>query len=136
DEAREVLDRTLASCETFGADSCTGTVLRTAAAVADDPDAGLALIRRSVGLLSGTPARLEHARSLVALGRLHIGRGELREARDPLRRGLQLARRGGATALALSAHEGLTATGLRPRKIVTGGLDSLTASERRVCALV
>lgn len=136
DEARELLDETLEACALFAADSCTGTALRTAALLANDPDERLKLATRSVTLLGGTPARLEHARSLVALGQAYLHRREPRAAREPLRNGLQLARRCGATALAQAAHDGLTSAGLRPRKMVTGGLDSLTASERRVCTLV
>jgi DNA-binding NarL/FixJ family response regulator len=52
-----------------------------------------------------------------------------------LRRGLELAHRCGAAALAGRARTELIATGSRPRRIERTGLDALTASERRVAAL-
>jgi len=57
------------------------------------------------------------------------------EARQPLREGLDLAARIGAVALAERARDELIATGARPRSVATTGVDSLTASERRVATL-
>ena len=61
--------------------------------------------------------------------------GHRSEAREPLRRGLDLATRSGAAALVARAHEELVATGARPRRLVTRGVDALTASERRVAEM-
>ena len=59
-------------------------------------------------------------------------RGRRAIAREPLRRGLDLAQRCGALALARRAHAELVATGARPRRLVLTGVDALTPSERRV----
>jgi DNA-binding CsgD family transcriptional regulator len=54
------------------------------------------------------------------------------EARELLREALDAAYRAGARPLAEYAETELRATGARPRRVVLTGLDSLTASERRV----
>ena len=57
------------------------------------------------------------------------------EARELLREALDVAHRAGAAPLADYAETELRATGARPRRVVLTGLDSLTASERRVAEL-
>jgi DNA-binding CsgD family transcriptional regulator len=57
------------------------------------------------------------------------------EARELLREALDAAHRVGAKRLAEQAETDLRATGARPRRVVLTGLDSLTASERRVAEL-
>ena len=57
------------------------------------------------------------------------------EARDLLREALDTAHRAGARPLAEYAETELRATGARPRRVVLAGLDSLTASERRIAEL-
>ena len=86
-------------------------------------------------MLAGANARLEQARALVELGAA-LRRGNQRsEARELLREGVELAHRAGAPALVERGNEELAATGARPRKLVVSGVDSLTASERRVAEL-
>jgi DNA-binding CsgD family transcriptional regulator len=58
--------------------------------------------------------------------------GRRREAREPLRSGLELARTCGAAPLAERAEGELRATGASPRNVIRVGVDSLTTSERRV----
>ena len=48
---------------------------------------------------------------------------------------MALARRCGATRLAERAYEELQAAGARPRKMLVGGVDALTPSERRVAQM-
>jgi hypothetical protein len=86
------------------------------------------------------------ARSLTAIG-LRLARGRLRAAQGRLRDGLadllavgelctlDTDHRAGARPLAAQAETELRATGARPRRLVLGGLESLTASERRVAEL-
>jgi DNA-binding NarL/FixJ family response regulator len=50
-------------------------------------------------------------------------------------RALELARRGGALAIAKRAHEELEASGEKLRPLLVGGVESLTPSERRVAQL-
>ena len=57
------------------------------------------------------------------------------EARELLREALDAAHRAGAGPLAEQAETELRATGARPRRVVLTGLDSLTASERRIAEL-
>ena len=61
--------------------------------------------------------------------------GRRREARDPLRSGLELARICGAAPLATRAEEELRAAGASPRDVIRAGVDALTASERRVARM-
>ena len=49
--------------------------------------------------------------------------------------GLDLAHRGGATALEAELREELTAAGARPRRPAVTGVDSLTPTELRVAQL-
>jgi DNA-binding NarL/FixJ family response regulator len=57
------------------------------------------------------------------------------EARQLLRRALDVAHQVGAGALARRADTELRATGARPRRVQLSGLESLTASERRIAEL-
>jgi DNA-binding NarL/FixJ family response regulator len=57
------------------------------------------------------------------------------DAREPLRAGLDVAARLGATALSRQATEELAAAGARPRRPRRTGPESLSPSERRVARL-
>lgn len=96
---------------------------------------GVAALREAESVLARSEARLEHARALVALGAALRRSKRAVDAREPLRRGLAVARACGSLPLAEQAHEELTATGARPRKIVRAGAEALTASERRVAGM-
>ena len=96
----------------------------------------MALLEQSVEVLEGTPCRLELARTLTALG-ASLRRGNRRaDAREHLRRALDLAERCGAGALAAETMVELRACGARPRRAVLSGVASLTPTERRVADLV
>lgn len=96
---------------------------------------GLAHLEQSVQVLADSPARLEYARSLVELGAGRRRTGKRAAAREPLREGLDLAYRCGATRLEARARAELAATGARPRRALTTGRDALTPSEERVAAM-
>jgi len=98
-------------------------------------DEGLARLRDAVGQLERSPARLELARSLVELGAALRRRGARVEAREPLRRALDIASTGGLVTTADRAREELRVTGARIRRPASSGLDSLTPSERRIADL-
>ena len=83
-------------------------------------------------MLERSPQKLEHARALVDLGAALRRQGERVAAREPLRRGLDLAHACGGLAVAERAREELTATGVRVRRDAQSGVDSLTPSERRI----
>jgi DNA-binding CsgD family transcriptional regulator len=136
----DVQRRALAEEEVAAARACglprpLGIALRTAAMVgaADDE---VETLRASVELLAGTRARLEHARSLLALGGALRRRGHRTQAREPLADALELAHRCGAEGTAARAIEELRAAGARPRRPARTGLEALTASEARVARLV
>jgi len=88
-----------------------------------------------VEVLDVSPARLEHARALVELGAAQRRANQRTAAREPLRAGLDLAHRCGATRLAEHARAELAATGAKPRRQLSSGVEALTASERRVAEM-
>ncbi len=134
DAACRLADEELALARAFGAPRCLGIALCTAG-VARGGDAGEALLRDALTALGATDARLDRARALTELGALLRRRNRRREARDLLREALDLAHRCGARPLAARAETELRATGARPRRVVLAGVESLTASERRVAEL-
>ena len=93
------------------------------------------LLREAIDALERGDARLERARALADLGALLRRRNRRTEARELLREALDAAHRAGARPLAEQAETELRATGARPRRVVLTGLDSLTASERRIAEL-
>jgi DNA-binding NarL/FixJ family response regulator len=96
---------------------------------------GVALVEEAVAVLEDSIARLEHAKALAALGTLMRLDRRPTEARDPLRRALDLATVCGADALAERTRSELAAAGARPRREALSGVGALTPSERRVADL-
>jgi DNA-binding CsgD family transcriptional regulator len=134
DEAIELVDTELAQADRTGLARLRGAALRAKGLLAGGED-GIELLRESVDLLVSSPARYEHALSVVALGGALRRAGRRADAREPLRSGLELAFRCGAERLVAHARIELVAAGARPRRIVRSGFDALTASERRVVRL-
>lgn len=95
----------------------------------------LELLAEGVRVGRAAPQRLEYVNALVDLGAATRRANQRTAARQPLREGLELAQRGGATALARRAGEELDATGARSRRVMLSGLEALTPSERRVAEL-
>jgi DNA-binding CsgD family transcriptional regulator len=118
----------------WGAPRTLGRALRILGLI-EGGDEGIGLIREAVAVLEPSQARLEHAYALTNLGAGLRRANHRAEARDYLRRALELAQRSGATLLAEAAHEELIATGARPRRIVQTGAAALTPSERRIAAM-
>ena len=133
DAARESAERAVAEARSMGEAGAVGAALRVQAMLAEADH--VEMTRQAVDVLSGSDARLEHAKALVDLGAALRRANQRKEAREPLREGLDLARRCGATPLAERAREELKATGARPRKEVFTGVESLTASELRIAKL-
>lgn len=94
-----------------------------------------ATLTEAVETLERTPARLELARALVDLGALMRRDGRRAEAREPLRRALDIAHRSGALPLVTRAGDELRAADGRPRHPRLTGVESLTPSELRVAHL-
>ena len=118
----------------WGAPGALGSALRARGLVLGD-QRGEESLRDAAAVLGGSICKLEHARALVELGATLRRTGHRREARDPLRSGLEQARICGAAPLATRAEEELRATGASPRDVIRAGVDVLTASERRVAQL-
>jgi DNA-binding NarL/FixJ family response regulator len=133
DEAIELAREELEVTRAFGAPWSLGRTLRVLGTL--EREQGLDRLREAVDVLDGSTARLEHAKALAALGSgLRLAR-QPTEAREPLRRALELADACGAAGLAEDVRTELYATGARPRTAALSGAGALTASERRVAAL-
>ena len=92
-------------------------------------------LRESVAALEKGPARLELTRALIDLG-AHLRRsGRRRDAREPLRKALDLASRCSAEPLVVLARDELRAADGRPRSPWLTGAAALTPSELRVARL-
>ena len=111
-----------------------GQALQIRARVPDGEDP-VELLAEAVELLGRSPARLERARALVALGGALRRRGQRVDSRAPLREGYELARTCGADSLAETARAELRSSGVRLRREPRSGADALTPSERRIAAL-
>jgi DNA-binding CsgD family transcriptional regulator len=96
---------------------------------------GRADLEEAVAVLKASPARLEYARALVALGSHMRRTGARSAARERLRAGLDIAVATGAERLAEHAHAELEASGARLRRERITGRDALTPSELRVANL-
>jgi DNA-binding CsgD family transcriptional regulator len=133
DEAAALLVEELELARRWGARSAIGRMLRLLGTV--ERGDGLEHLHEAATVLAGSTARLEEAKALAALGQTLRRVRRPTEAREPLRRALELAERCGAQGLAETARSELYATGARPRRSALSGVDSLTTSERRVADL-
>ena len=134
DRARELIEEELEIAQRFGAPEPIGEALRVRALLAPAARDGRAA-RVAVDVLAGSELRVAHARALIDLGAALRRGGHRRDARGPLREGLDLANRCGSVVETDRALAELRATGARPRRPVLSGVDSLSAQERRVAAM-
>jgi ATP/maltotriose-dependent transcriptional regulator MalT len=134
DRARELVEEELRLARWGGKPLPIGAALQGKALVEGGKER-LALLREAADVLRDSYARLEHARAMTELGvSLSLANRQV-EARKTLGEAMDLAHRCGATALAQRAREELIAAGARPRRLMLSGVDSLTASERKVAQL-
>jgi DNA-binding CsgD family transcriptional regulator len=129
-EALELVEAELADARRWGAPGTVGPVLRTLGNLRGDR----AVLEEAAAVLERSRARLEQAKALADLGAALRRERRPSDAREPLRRALELADACGADGLVEHVRSELYATGARPRTTATGGVDALTASERRVAA--
>ena len=134
ESAERLAEEELQLARAFGAPCALAVALR-AAGVVSGGDRGASLLSEAIEAFARGEARLERARALADLGAMLRRRNRRTEARKLLREALDAAHRAGARPLADYAETELRATGARPRRVVLSGLDSLTASERRVAEL-
>ena len=133
DEALALLAEELEIARGWGAPGTLSRTLRVLGGI--ERDDGLDHLAEAVAVVAGSPARLEHAKALAALGAGLRRARRPTEAREPLRQAIQLAEVCGARGLVEQAGDELQAAGGRPRAKALTGLESLTASERRVASL-
>jgi len=134
ESAGRLAEEELELARVFGAPRALGVAKRAAGVVAGG-ERGELLLREAIDALERGDARLERARALADLGAMLRRRNRRSEARELLREALDTAHRAGAKPLAEQAETELRATGARPRRVALTGLDSLTASERRIAEL-
>ncbi|GAA1015985.1 LuxR family transcriptional regulator [Acrocarpospora pleiomorpha] len=130
-EAIELTRQELEVTREFGAPWSLGRTLRVLGVLERDEDR----LREAVSVLEGSTARLEHAKALAALGFALRRDRKPTEAREPLRRALEVASACGAERLAEQVRSELHASGARPRRDALSGVQSLTPGERRVVDL-
>jgi DNA-binding CsgD family transcriptional regulator len=131
ESAGRLAEEELGLAQAFGTSRAIGVAKRAAGIVAGG-ERGELLLRQAIDALERGDARLERARASADLGAMLRRRNRRIEARELLREALDAARGAGARPLAEYAETELRATGARPRRVILSGLDSLTASERRV----
>lgn len=132
-EARELAEEELKLARRWGAPGALGRALHVLGTL--ERADGISHLREAVDVLADSPARLELAHALAALGSALRRSRRPSEGREPLRRALELADVCGAAGLAAHVRSELYAAGARPRTTALSGVEALTASERRVAAL-
>jgi DNA-binding CsgD family transcriptional regulator len=132
-EARTLALADLELARLWGAPATVARALRTLGTV--DREAGLRHLEQAVTVVERSPARLEHAKALAALGTALRGARRPTEARVPLRRALELAEILGALGLAADVRSELRTAGGRPRTTALQGVAALTPSELRAAGL-
>ena len=134
DRAEALVAEELMLARAFGAPQPIGVALRVTGLVQRDPEA-VEQLAEAEALLARAGARLELARTLTEHGASLRRAGRRRDAREALRRALDLATECGALAIARRAREELIAAGAKPRRERISGVQALTASELRVAQL-
>ncbi|MFI2428214.1 ATP-binding protein [Streptomyces sp. NPDC018955] len=135
EEARAAADHGAGPAERWGTPRALGYAALARGVATPGPE-GIAGLREAVRRLADSPARADHARALLLLGRALLADGAPGEAREHLRDAVALARRCGCVALARRAREELVGAGGRMREVTVSPLDMLTGTERTVAALV
>ncbi|HEX8053372.1 MAG TPA: AAA family ATPase [Thermoleophilaceae bacterium] len=133
EEAIALAEEELAPARRWGAPGTVGRTLRILGTL--QREAGLPRLEEAVAVLEHSNARAERARALAALGAAIRRDRRPTEAREPLRRALELADAVGAQGLVAQVRTELAAAGAQPRTTALSGVDALTASERRVAGL-
>jgi DNA-binding NarL/FixJ family response regulator len=133
-EAERLIETELSHAQAFGAPGPVGRALRVLASTRD-PEPALQALEAAVETLQGSQFALERAGALVAFGAALRRSGRRRDARKPLKEGLELAQRCGAEVLAQRAMREARAAGARPRRTALHGLEALTTRERQVASL-
>ena len=135
EEARTLAAEDVELSRGFGPGSAIGRALIGAGRAAASDEERVALLADAVRELERTPCRYDEALAGVELGAAMRRAGRRVDAREQLRRGLDLAAACGAEPLAAIARDELRASGARLRRERTSGIDALTPAEQRVAEL-
>ena len=131
-EARRLALEQLELSEQLGTPGARGAALCLLARTTTEP---IPLLEQAVTMLAGSPGPAR-AHPRPGRPRRRAAPGEpAGDARDPLRRALDQADRGGMLRLARRAREELNAAGARPRRSALSGPGALTPAEHRVAEL-
>ncbi|EIV91034.1 LuxR family transcriptional regulator [Frankia sp. QA3] len=134
DQGRSLVAEHLRLAHDLGMARHIGVGLRVSA-LFEAPDTAAKLLHESVELLELSPARLELARSLEALGRILLDIGPARTGLEALTRGAELAARCHADRMTGRLHALLADNGRKVPRGLTQGLHTLTPAERSVSCL-
>ena len=133
-EAERLIEAELSIATALGAPGPIGRSLRLLA-LTRDTEPALHALEAAVDTLRASQMALERARALVDFGAALRRSGRRRDAREPLKEGVELAQLCGAEVLAKRAMGETKAAGARPRRTAVHGLDALTTRERQVASL-
>jgi DNA-binding CsgD family transcriptional regulator len=134
DRAGELIAGDLLALRPVGPGRQLGASLTVAGLIAGGQE-GLDLLSEAASVLETSPARLQRAETLLALGGALRRAGRRTAAKEPLYAALELGGEIGAVPLEQRARDELVRLGLRPRRAARTGLASLTPSERCVAEL-
>jgi DNA-binding CsgD family transcriptional regulator len=133
EEAIALAAEELEAARGWGSRQAVGRALRVLGML--EREDGIEHLLEAATTLEHSTARLEQAKALLALGvALRLAR-QPSDAREPLRRSLDIAAACSADVLVEHARAELRAAGVRPRRDALGGVESLTPSERRVAGM-
>jgi DNA-binding CsgD family transcriptional regulator len=120
--------------EAFGAPRARGISLRVLGVIEGGRN-GIASLEEAVRVLADSPAVLEHARALIALGATLRRDGYRAEALAALQEGVDVAHDCAAAGLTKAGRAEMVMAGARPRRDARHGRDALTAAELRVALM-
>ncbi|HLI31718.1 MAG TPA: AAA family ATPase [Solirubrobacteraceae bacterium] len=132
EQARALAAEEMGLARAFGSESAFGCALVTSALLSDSRRERRALLEEAEAVLGGCGARLDWAHALLELGALHRREGRRSTGVELLQKALDLAERLGAGMLRERARAELASAGLRPRRALLSGPESLTGAELRV----
>ena len=132
--AHALAEDALEVAESFGMPRAIALALRTKAAI-EGPPAEIDLLKEALEVIEGSEAALERAKVLLCYGEALHRAGNDEVARSPLREGIGLADRLGATSISRRGLSTLRAAGGRPRRTRMAGPEALTPAERHVVDL-
>lgn len=135
ERARAALADHVALSRRWGSPTDLGAALRVAARFERDAEVRAERLAEAVAVLERAHDRLERTKALVDQAETWRALGRRTDAREALNRAAEMAAACGSPAVKERIAQALAALGDRPRRDVALGVDSLTASERRVASL-